>query len=248
VNELSPGVQAALVELAEQGVTVLPASRVYESLTGRVVPSPLACLSLGPMSPSVHLYGAAKRLVDVVIAAIGLVVIAPILLVLALGVMLDSPGAPFYWQERVGKYGRRFWIVKLRTMIQDAEVDGRAVWAQVGDPRVTRLGAFLRRTRLDEVPQLWNVLRGEMSLIGPRPERPTIVESLIAEIPMFRARHVVAPGITGWAQVQYQYGSSVADAETKLQYDLYYIRHRSPFLDAIILLKTAAVVLGCKGR
>jgi exopolysaccharide biosynthesis polyprenyl glycosylphosphotransferase len=248
VNELSPAVQSTLVELAEQGVTVLPASRVHESLTGRVVPSALSCLSLGPMSPSAHLYGAAKRLVDLTVAAVGLLLIAPLLLVLAVGITLDSPGAPLYWQERVGRYGRRFWIVKLRTMIQDAEIDGRAVWAQESDPRVTRLGVFLRRTRLDELPQLWNVLRGEMSLIGPRPERPSIVESLIEEIPMFRARHVVAPGITGWAQVQYRYGSSVADAATKLQYDLYYIRHRSPFLDAIILLKTAAVVLGCKGR
>jgi lipopolysaccharide/colanic/teichoic acid biosynthesis glycosyltransferase len=235
------------VELAEQGVTVLPATRVYESLTGRVLPSPLAVLSLGPMSPSVHLYGAAKRLVDALVAAAGLIVLSPLLLIISVAIMLDSPGAPLYWQERVGRYGRRFWIVKLRTMIRDAEVDGRAIWATAGDSRVTRIGAFLRRTRLDEVPQLWNVLRGEMSLIGPRPERPSIVEGLIEEIPLYRARHVVAPGISGWAQVQYRYGSRVEDAATKLQYDLFYIRNRSPLLDAIIALKTAAVVLGARG-
>jgi lipopolysaccharide/colanic/teichoic acid biosynthesis glycosyltransferase len=189
------------------------------------------------------IYAGVWRLADVVVAIVGLVALAPFLLIAGLAIVLDSPGGPLYRQERVGRYGRRFQLVKLRTMVRHAEPDGRAVWAQARDPRVTRVGAVLRRSRLDEIPQFWNVLRGEMSLIGPRPERPEFEALLTSSIPMYPARHSVRPGITGWAQVNYRYGWSVEDAATKLEYDLYYIRHRSPLLDAVVLLKTLAVVV-----
>jgi lipopolysaccharide/colanic/teichoic acid biosynthesis glycosyltransferase len=169
------------------------------------------------------------------------------MLLIAAAVVIDSPGHPLYWQERVGQHGRIFRMLKLRTMRQHAEKRGHALWARNRDPRVTRIGAFLRRSRLDEIPQLWNVLRGDMSLIGPRPERPQFVAVLTRRIPLYRARHAVRPGITGWAQVQFGYAASVRDAKTKLQYDLYYIRHSSPILDATIMLKTLMVVLRLKG-
>jgi lipopolysaccharide/colanic/teichoic acid biosynthesis glycosyltransferase len=172
-----------------------------------------------------------------------LVLLAPLLLLLALAIVLDSAGPPLYSQERVGRFGRRFRLFKLRTMVREAEADGQAVWACYADPRVTRVGAVLRRFHLDELPQLWNVLRGEMSLIGPRPERPEFVLLLAAAIPGYAARHAVRPGLTGWAQVSYHYGGSVADAAAKLEYDLHYIHHRSLCLDAIILLRTLGVVL-----
>jgi lipopolysaccharide/colanic/teichoic acid biosynthesis glycosyltransferase len=188
-----------------------------------------------------------RRVIDLTVAGIGLVALAPLLATAAVGIVLESRGSPLYRQVRTGRYGRQFQILKLRTMVANAEADGRPVWASDPDPRVTRFGYLLRRSRLDEVPQLWNVVRGEMSLIGPRPERPEFVALLTSSIPLYRARHAIAPGITGWAQVQYKYGSSIKDAATKLQYDLYYLRHRSVVLDALILLRTLKVVLRFKG-
>jgi len=246
-TSLSSSIQAALIELAAQGVTIVSADQAYESMAGRVL---LPCTDstwLATLPVATRLYEGARRLVDILAAGVGLVALTPLLLLATLAVVLDSPGGPLYWQERTGRYGRQFRIVKLRTMVQDAEADGRPVWAQERDPRVTRVGALLRHTRLDEAPQLWNVFRGEMSLVGPRPERPDFVGVLTREVPMYRARHVVRPGITGWAQVKFGYGSSMEDAFVKLQYDLYYIRHRSPLLDVIILLKTIAVVLRFRG-
>jgi lipopolysaccharide/colanic/teichoic acid biosynthesis glycosyltransferase len=201
-----------------------------------------------PGAPAASRVGAAvRRLIDVAVALIGLVALAPPLAVACMAIVLDSRGHPLYWQERVGRNGRRFRLVKLRTMVQHAEADGRPVWATAGDPRITRVGAILRRCRFDEVPQLWNVLRGEMSLIGPRPERPELVALLTSRIPEYPARHAVPPGITGWAQVQYKYGSSIEDAVAKLEYDLDYIRRRSPAFDAQILLRTLLVVLRFRG-
>ena len=161
----------------------------------------------------------------------------------ALAIYLESPGPIFYSQGRVGRAGRTFQLIKLRSMVPDAEQDGQARWAEEKDKRVTRVGRFLRRTRLDELPQCLNVLRGEMSLIGPRPERPEFVTRLQKRIPFYRSRLAVRPGLTGWAQVNYHYGSSVEDALVKLQYDLYYIKHKSLYLDLLILLKTIGVVL-----
>jgi lipopolysaccharide/colanic/teichoic acid biosynthesis glycosyltransferase len=153
-----------------------------------------------------------------------------------------------YWQLLVGRYGRPFRLLKLRTMVDRAEQHGEPVWARDADPRVTRVGRLLRRSRLDELPQLLNVVHGDISFIGPRPERPEFVEMLRKEIPWYNTRHVVPPGITGWAQVKFPYGSSIQDAASKLEYDLYYIRHRSLLLDLTILLKTAAVMTRLGGR
>jgi lipopolysaccharide/colanic/teichoic acid biosynthesis glycosyltransferase len=159
-----------------------------------------------------------------------------------------SPGPLFYSQERIGWRGERFRILKFRSMVVNAEINTGAVWAQSCDPRITRVGRFLRMTRLDEIPQFLNLLRGDMSLIGPRPERPSFVTALSAQLPTYRLRHAVRPGITGWAQVKSHYASSVEDSLLKLEHDLYYIKHRGPLMDRLIILKTIQVVLSCKGR
>lgn len=167
----------------------------------------------------------------------------PLLLLVALAIKLDSRGPIFYRQERVGQHHRRFHILKLRSMTVDAEKPGTAVWAAVRDSRVTRVGRFIRLTRIDEIPQAINILRGDMAFVGPRPERPVFVAELTAAIPHYADRAAVRPGLTGWAQVKYPYGASVEDARDKLTYDLWYIRERSPWLDLRIILATAGVVL-----
>jgi sugar transferase (PEP-CTERM system associated) len=188
-----------------------------------------------------------KRLFDLA-AATGLILLTlPILLIAMVAVVIESGFPIFYTQERVGHAGRRFNIIKLRTMRQDAESDGKPRWAGVNDSRVTRVGAFLRRTRIDELPQLWNVLRGDMSFVGPRPERPYFVEQLTEQIPFYDVRHSVKPGVTGWSQVRYSYGASVEDGLAKLQYDLYYVKNHSLFLDLMILVETIQVVTLGKG-
>ena len=160
----------------------------------------------------------------------------------------EPPRPLFYSQERVGYSGKVFTMLKFRTMVVDAERQTGGVWANENDDRITTIGRFLRKSRLDELPQLWNVLKGEMSLIGPRPERQSFVELLEKEIPFYRLRHAVKPGITGWAQVCYRYGASTEDAFVKLQYDFYYIKNQSVFLDLLILLKTFRLMLGLGGR
>jgi lipopolysaccharide/colanic/teichoic acid biosynthesis glycosyltransferase len=182
-----------------------------------------------------------------VLALIGLVVFAMILPLLAIIIRLDSPGSIFYTQTRVGLNGRNYRIIKLRTMIKDAEAKTGAVFSHQGDPRVTRSGLLMRKARLDELPQLWNVLRGEMSIVGPRPERPEHVARLQQKIPFYRTRHIVRPGVTGWAQVRYVYGATDEDALVKLQYDLYYIRHQSLILDLTIMLRTAGKMIRLSG-
>lgn len=191
-------------------------------------------------------YSAAKRSVDIAFAVtlgIGIVLIVPFV---ALAIRLDSPGPILYSQNRVGLNGQLFRIYKFRSMRQDAEKNG-AAWATVGDARVTRVGRFLRLTRIDELPQVWNVLRGDMTLVGPRPERPEFTSLLEAEIPSYAERHQVKPGITGWAQVRYRYTSSVRDSEAKLEYDLYYVKYRSLGLDLRVLLQTVLVVVQMRG-
>jgi lipopolysaccharide/colanic/teichoic acid biosynthesis glycosyltransferase len=193
-------------------------------------------------------FWAGKRLVDLVAGLLGLGILALVTPWVALANGLASRGPLFYRQTRVGKGGRRFELVKFRSMVPTAE-DGRgAVWASERDERITPVGRVLRRTRLDELPQVWNILKGDMSLVGPRPERPEFVARLIEQVPFYQARHAVRPGITGWAQVRYRYGSSIEDALVKLQYDLYYIKHQGVYLETSILVKTAAVMLGFKGR
>jgi exopolysaccharide biosynthesis polyprenyl glycosylphosphotransferase len=188
-----------------------------------------------------------KRVMDLVFALALLVVLMPVMLVIAVLIALDSPGPVIYSQTRTGLNGREFRVRKFRTMVRDAEKLG-AQWASANDPRVTRVGSALRRTRLDELPQLWNVLLGEMSFIGPRPERPDFNRQLEREIPYYDLRHLVKPGITGWAQVMYSYGASVEDAREKLQYDLYYIKNYSIALDIFIAFKTVRVMLFGRGR
>lgn len=189
-----------------------------------------------------------KRLLDIVVVVLALPVILLIMVPLAILIRLDSPGPAFYRQTRAGRGCRPFSIVKFRTMSVDAEGDGRARWAEENDPRITRVGRILRKTRLDELPQILNVLHGEMSLVGPRPERPEFIESLQKEIPFYRTRLMVKPGITGWAQVQYDYGSSSEDALKKLQYDFYYIQYWSLWMDLYILYRTFGVMVMFKGR
>ncbi len=188
-----------------------------------------------------------KRLFDVMASSLLLAVTLPVIVLTALLIKLEDRGPVFYRQERVGQGGRVFDILKFRSMKSDAERDGKPKWAKSNDDRITRIGRFIRRTRIDELPQIINVLRGEMSFVGPRPERPFFVRQLVQEIPFYAARHSVKPGITGWAQVRYPYGASLDDASQKLQYDLYYVKNHTLFLDLLILVETVEVVLWGKG-
>jgi exopolysaccharide biosynthesis polyprenyl glycosylphosphotransferase len=190
---------------------------------------------------------ALKRLLDLTLLLFALPVFLLILIPVALAIKLESPGPVFYRQVRCGRAGELFMIYKFRTMVANAEKDGKARWASKGDPRITRVGQFLRKARLDELPQLFNVFRGEMSIVGPRPERPEFVEQLEEAIPFYRMRHLVKPGLTGWAQINYEYGNTVDDALVKLQYDFYYVRYWAIWLDLYILFRTVGVVLLLKG-
>lgn len=237
-----------LLRLRLRGVVIEDAGIVTERLLGR--------LSLDGLNPSslifTHGFNAkaihqiSQRLMSIVVSFVALVLCLPIIPFLILAVRLSSPGPIFYRQTRVGRSGRHFSVIKFRTMRQDAEAQG-AVWAAKNDPRVTPLGRFMRKTRLDEIPQLWNVLRGEMAFVGPRPERPEFVEWLTREIPYYDLRHIVRPGITGWAQVRYQYGASLEETKQKLEYDLYYIKHLSLGLDLLIMFETIKTILLRRG-
>jgi sugar transferase (PEP-CTERM system associated) len=236
------------IRLRLSGVTVLPAQRFAERVLRRVPiallrPSDLA-IGEGLNSP---LRTAVKRVFDLVMSTVLLVCTAPVLAMLAALIKLDSHGPVFYWQERVGRGGKLYRVHKLRTMRKDAEQISGPVWASQRDPRITRLGAFLRKTRLDEIPQVFAVFRGDMSFVGPRPERPFFVQQLKTQIPFYGLREAVKPGITGWAQIRYPYGSSVDDARAKLEYDLYYVQHQSLFLDLAICFHTVKTVLFGRG-
>jgi exopolysaccharide biosynthesis polyprenyl glycosylphosphotransferase len=187
-----------------------------------------------------------KRTFDLVLSTFGFLLATPLMLMSAIAVRLDSPGPILYSQQRVGENGRMFTLYKFRSMRADAE-NGTPVWAIDNDERVTRIGRFLRTTRLDELPQLWNVMLGDMSFVGPRPERPYFVQQLRTLIPFYQERHSVKPGVTGWAQVKYRYGSTVEDAMEKLRYDLYYIKHMSIFFDITIVIDTVKVILVGRG-
>lgn len=199
-------------------------------------------------SAFLRFYSAAKRLIDIFSGMVGflimLLLIPPILLLNA----LTSPGPLFYRQQRVGQGGKPFRITKFRSMKPDAEKENGAVWAEKDDDRITLTGKWLRRLHLDEIPQVINVIKGEMSLVGPRPERSDFVGLLACEIPYYRARHCVRPGITGWAQIHQNYGGSIDDARVKLEYDLYYIKKVSLWLDLVIMLRTVTRVIGLHGR
>lgn len=188
-----------------------------------------------------------KWMFDIIGSIVLLVIASPVMLVTALMIFLESGGPVFYRQERVGRNGRIFNVIKFRSMRTDAEKDGTPRWASADDARVTRVGKIIRKLRIDELPQLFCVLKGDMSLVGPRPERPYFVDRLTREIPYYALRHCIKPGLTGWAQVRYQYGASIKDTQHKLQYDLYYVKNHSWFLDLVILFETVGVVLTGKG-
>ena len=190
---------------------------------------------------------AIKRVFDILCALVLTVLAAPIMLITAVAIKLESQGPVFYRQERVGAANKVFKVSKFRSMRTDAEKDGKPRWAVAQDDRITRVGNIIRRLRIDELPQLFNVLSGDMSLVGPRPERPFFVEQLTNEIPYYAVRHSIKPGVTGWAQVRYQYGSTIEDSQEKLQYDLYYVKNHSLFLDCVVLFETVGVVLTGKG-
>jgi exopolysaccharide biosynthesis polyprenyl glycosylphosphotransferase len=240
-----------LLNCQAAGIPVVRMTTLYEALTGRVPVEHVrgdwllpADIEGGQQS---WIYRLFTLLVDWIFGVAGLGVLALLWPFIALAIKLDSPGPVVYRQTRVGLGGGIFHVYKFRSMISEAEADGVARWAALDDQRVTRVGRFLRRTRLDELPQILNILRGEMHLIGPRPERPEFMDVLQQQIPFYRARLAVKPGLTGWAQVKFGYGNSIEDTLIKLQYDLYYIRHRSLFLDLLILLKTVGVVLIFRG-
>ncbi len=238
-----------LLDLRMQGVKIEDATTWLEKISGKI--------EVENLYPSWLVYGQGfrrsapfiviRRVVSVIISLLGLTLALPLLPFIVLAIRLDSKGPVFYTQARVGKAGRVFNVVKFRTMRQDAEAANGPQWAGDHDPRVTRVGKFLRVSRLDEIPQLWCVLKGDMAFVGPRPERPEFIEWLSREIPYYGVRHMVRPGLTGWAQVKYKYGSTVADAREKLQYDLFYIKNASIGLDLLIMFLTVKTVLLRRG-
>ena len=235
-----------LLRVKTTGVHVIDYSGFLERETGRI--------DLGSVNPSWLIFSdgfssgqmlssVVKRAFDVVASSVLLVLTVPVVMVFAALIKFESKGPAFYRQRRVGLFDEPFDILKLRSMRQDAEVGGKAVWAEKDDPRITRVGRFIRKVRIDELPQCWSVLKGEMSFVGPRPERPQFVANLERELPFYAERHMVKPGITGWAQINYPYGASLEDARHKLEYDLYYAKNYTPFLDVLILLQTVRVLL-----
>lgn len=235
-----------LIRCRLSGKPVLDSATFCESVLRRISLSQVrtSFFALGAGLASAH--GPVKRALDVAIGLAGLAVALPVLAILAVAIKADSEGPVLYSQARVGLGGRVFRLWKLRSMRSDAEREG-AVWARSGDDRITRVGRFIRKSRLDELPQLFNVLAGDMSLVGPRPERPVFVERLKAEVPFYALREAVRPGITGWAQIRYPYGASVEDAQNKLEFDLYYLKNGTLFLDLAILFHTVRHVLWGRG-
>jgi sugar transferase (PEP-CTERM system associated) len=230
------------------GVSIEEGASFYERLTGRVSldmirPSWLIFSGRGRQA---RIAGLFRDVMHRLVALIGGLLSLPLALITMILIKIESPGPVLYKQERVGKNGKPFTIMKFRSMRMDAEKEG-PVWASTSDDRATRIGRVIRKIRVDEIPQFWNILRGEMNFVGPRPERPHFVSQLAEEIPYYEQRHLIAPGLTGWAQIKYPYGASVEDARQKLQYDLYYIKNQSLVLDAIILFETIKIILFGRG-
>ncbi len=239
-----------LIRVKTTGVHVNELTSFLERETGRVdldTVNPSWLIFSDGFSSGRRLSSFAKRVFDIVASLALLVVAAPLMLITAIIIKLESKGPALFRQTRVGLYGEAFELMKLRSMRNDAEVNGEAVWAQKNDPRITRVGRVIRKTRIDELPQVWSVLKGDMSFVGPRPERPQFVEDLETKLNYYAERHMVKPGITGWAQINYPYGASLEDARHKLEYDLYYAKNYTPFLDVLILLQTIRVVLWPEG-
>ena len=239
-----------LLQLSLTGkVNIEEGASFYERVTGRVSLSMIrpSWLIFSSRGRQTRISGIARNIVHRIVALIGGLVSLPIAVLTAVLIKLESSGGVFYKQERVGKNGVPFTVMKFRSMRADAEKSG-PVWASQDDDRTTRVGRFIRKTRIDEIPQFWNILRGEMDFVGPRPERPHFVSQLAEEIPYYEQRHLIAPGLTGWAQIKYPYGASIEDARQKLQYDLYYIKNQSLMLDAAILFETVKIILFGRGR
>jgi sugar transferase (PEP-CTERM system associated) len=237
-----------LLDLRLCGVVIENSSTLMERLSDRLPldglnPSTLIFTEGFHMSTLQQLF---RRLLSLTVSFIALVICLPFIPLIILAVRLSSPGPIFFSQSRVGQRGRLFTVYKFRTMRKDAEAQG-AVWAAKDDPRVTPIGRFMRNTRLDEIPQLWNVLRGDMAFVGPRPERPEFVQWLSREIPFYDLRHMIRPGITGWAQVRYRYGASLEETKRKLEYDLYYVKHQSIGLDLLIMFETIKTIILRRG-
>lgn len=240
----------ALLKMSLAGdVSIEECTSFFERVTGQVHVDMLrpSWLIFAGRGRETRLTSVIRQLVHRGLALIGLLLSMPIAIVTAVLIKLESKGPVFYKQERVGEHGRTFEVVKFRSMRTDAEKDGVPIWATAADDRTTRVGRVIRKIRVDEIPQFWNIIRGEMSFVGPRPERPHFVEQLAKEIPFYEHRHLTAPGLTGWAQIKYPYGASVEDARQKLQYDLYYIKNQSLALDLVIVFETIKTVLFRKG-
>ena len=237
--------ERALLDCRLNGISVIDNVSFIERETGRIGVDTVSLrwLIFSPGFRRGRLRAAVKRVTDFIVSGLALILLSPLMLVTALVVKWDSPGPALFDQVRVGLGGRPFKIYKFRSMRQDAEADGKAQWAQKNDQRITKVGKFLRMTRLDELPQLYNVLRGDMSLVGPRPERPEFVEGLSKEIPFYMERHSVRPGITGWAQTSFTYAATIEDTKVKLEYDLYYVKNYSLFLDLLVLIQTLRVAV-----
>lgn len=244
-EELGPPWARFLARCTLQGIPVYHIKQIQESLTGQVIIEHLSENEFGSLLPS-PLYAACKRLVDLGVVLLALPVTLPIMALTALAIRLDSPGPALFIQTRIGRGDHQFRMIKFRSMRVDAERDGAAL-ADRDDARVTRVGRFIRKTRLDELPQFFNVLKGDMSLIGPRPEQQPFVQRFEEDIPFYSYRHVVRPGITGWAQVMQGYAGDTNDTRIKLQFDLYYIKHFSLWLDILIALKTLRILVSGKG-
>jgi sugar transferase (PEP-CTERM system associated) len=238
-----------LLQLRMQGVKVEEATSWLEKMSGKIEVENLfpSWIVFGEGFRRSDLFRFTRRLISVVISLTGLILALPLLPLIMLAIKLDSEGPVLYAQTRVGKAGRLFKVLKFRTMRVDAEAESGPQWAGDNDPRVTRVGRFLRTSRLDEIPQLWCVLKGDMAFVGPRPERPEFVEWLSREIPYYNVRHMVRPGLTGWAQIKYKYGSTVEDAREKLQYDLFYMKNASIGLDLVIMFLTIKIVILRRG-
>lgn len=238
-----------LLRIKTAGVHVNDFSSFMERETGRVdldTLNPSWLIFSDGFSSGRAVSSVVKRLFDIAASGLLLLLTFPVILLFAALVKLDSKGPAFFRQKRIGLYGQPIWLIKLRSMRIDAEKDG-AKWAERDDPRITRIGRLIRKLRIDELPQVWTVLKGQMSFVGPRPEVPRFVEDLEEQLPFYAERHMVKPGITGWAQINYPYGASVEDARAKLEYDLYYAKNYTPFLDLLILLQTLRVVLWPEG-
>lgn len=230
-------------------VSIEECTSFFERVTGQVHLDMLrpSWLIFAGRTRDTRLKAVVREIANRLLALFGLIISLPIALVTAILIKLDSKGAIFYKQERVGKNGRSFQVLKFRSMKTDAEADGKPIWAASDDDRTTRVGKVIRKIRVDEIPQFWNIIKGEMSFIGPRPERPHFVSQLAEEVPFYEHRHLVAPGLTGWAQIKYPYGASVEDARQKLQFDLFYIKNQNLALDIIIVFETVKTILFSKG-